>query len=226
MRSAPRAWNALELKLVSARTSTINKGAPEDCSARSSSIDIRSLSFAVALGRGAPSLVFGVAVSIRSVLKEAGGGVRPSNINEPPCRATESNTTRQQTTNNCSLPGTPTNTGSRIKSKELRPRGPNQAIKKQLRRSSLVRDNDKRNTIGRINTAVTAKSTVITLSTSRPCHMSELPNSMKVKSKVISAVVWPYSRKQSHSSTSRAAIVNPAQKAAKKPLPWTASAAA
>ena len=28
----------------------------------SSSIDIRSLSFAVALGRGAPSLVFGVAV--------------------------------------------------------------------------------------------------------------------------------------------------------------------
>ena len=46
--------------------------------------------------------------------------------------------------------------------------------------------------------------------------MSELPNRMKVKSNVISAVVWPYSRKQSHSSTSRAAIVKPAQKAAQE----------
>ncbi|HMF49647.1 MAG TPA: hypothetical protein VK603_13440, partial [Candidatus Saccharimonadales bacterium] len=60
-------------------------GALEDRNARSSSIDIRSLSFAVALGRGAPSLAFGIAVSIGSVLKEAAGGrVRPSSINETP----------------------------------------------------------------------------------------------------------------------------------------------
>src|SRR5882724_12872655 len=111
------------------------------------------------------------------------GGVRPSSISEPPCSASE------QLFVICCLvvllwvPGTPAKTGTRINNKELRPRGPNHAIKKQLRRSSLVRDNDKRNAIGRINTTVIAKSTVITLSTSSPCHISELPNRMKVRAK-------------------------------------------
>jgi hypothetical protein len=60
----------------------------------------------------------------------------------------------------------------------------------------------------------------------RPCQMSEIPKRTKVKRSAISAVVSPYSIKQSQSSTSSMAIVIPAAKAAMNPLPWTLSAAA
>jgi hypothetical protein len=73
--------------------------------------------------------------------------------------------------------------------------------------------------IGRINSTATAKRKIGQLSTVTPLQINELPNRTKVKRSVISAVVWPYSRKQSQSSTSSAAIVIPAAKAARKPLP-------
>ncbi len=59
-----------------------------------------------------------------------------------------------------------------------------------------------------------------------PLQMIDVPNSTNVNSSAISAVVSPYSRKQSHNSTSSAEIVSPAAKAAMKPLPCTDSAAA
>src|SRR5437870_3855594 len=144
---------------------------------------------------------------------------RPSNINEPPWSATESKTIKQQMKNRGSVPGTAAKTGSRIKRSELRPRGPNQAIKRRLRKSSLVPARETKKAMGRINTTVTAKRKTGQLSTVNPLQMSELPNRTKVKRSVISAVVSPYSRKQSQSSTSRAAIVIPAAKAARNPLP-------
>ncbi len=55
--------------------------------------------------------------------------------------------------------------------------------------------------------------------TLRPVQIKELPSSTKVKSKSISAVTAPYSTKQSHNSTSSAAIVIPAANAARNPLP-------
>ena len=60
----------------------------------------------------------------------------------------------------------------------------------------------------------------------RPLQINDDPNSTNVKSNAISAVVSPYSRKQSHSSTSIADTVSPAANAARYPLPWSASAAA
>ena len=123
--------------------------------------------------------------------------------------------------NNGSELGAAANTGTRINSNELRPRGPNQAINRRLRQSSRVPARETINAIGRINSTAAAKTNIGQLATRKPFQISELPNSTKVKSSAISAVVWPYSRKQSHSSTSSAAIVKPAAKAARNPLPCT-----
>src|SRR5207249_5457995 len=144
---------------------------------------------------------------------------RPTNINDPPWSATESKTIRQQMKNRGSVPGTVAKTGNRIKSSELRPRGPNQAIKRRLRKSSGVPAREAKKAMGRIDTTATAKKKTGQLSTVNPPQISELPKRTKVKRSVISAVVSPYSRKQSQSSTSSAAIVIPAAKAARNPLP-------
>ena len=71
-----------------------------------------------------------------------------------------------------------------------------------------------------------AKSSVAPLITVKPLQISEVPKSTKVKRSIISAVTPPYSRKQSQSSTSSAAMVKPAANAARNPLPCMASAAA
>jgi hypothetical protein len=144
---------------------------------------------------------------------------RSRNINEPPWSTTESKTIKQQMENKGSVPGTAAKTGTRIKSSELSPRGPNQAIKRRLRKSSRVPAREIKKATGRINSTAIANRKTGQLSTVSPLQINELPNRTKVKRSVISAVVWPYSRKQSQSSTSSAAIVIPAAKAARKPLP-------
>ena len=68
----------------------------------------------------------------------------------------------------------------RIKSSELKPRGPNQAINRRLRESRFVQKRDKKNATGRISTTTMANSKVVPLSTSSPCQIRELPNKITV----------------------------------------------
>ena len=82
------------------------------------------------------------------------------------------------------------------------------------------------NASGRARNTAAAKSSVAGPIIPRPFQITEVPKRTKVNIKAISAVVSPYSRKQSQSSTSRAEIVRPAAKAARNPLPCTDSAAA
>src|SRR6476469_5614458 len=151
---------------------------------------------------------------------------RLSNISEPPCTAIESNTKKQQMKNKSSASGTTAKTGTSTKRSELRPRGPNHAINIRLRKSNRVPEREIKNATGRIRSENRLKRATGQLKTVNPLQIRWAPKSTNVKSSAISAVVWPYSRKQSQSSTSSAAMVNPAANAARKPLPWTASAAA
>ena len=67
--------------------------------------------------------------------------------------------------------------------------------------------------------AASAKRIVVPDAAEIPPQMIDVPNSTNVNSSAISAVVSPYSRKQSHNSASIADTVRPAAKAAMKPLP-------
>ena len=118
------------------------------------------------------------------------------------------------------------NTASSTSSSELNPRGPNHAISARLRHEIGAGMSAGKNATGRSSNAATVKTIVAGPITARPPQMIDVPNSTNVKSSAISAVVSPYSRKQSHSSTSITEMVRPAAKAAMKPLPCSDSAAA
>src|ERR671922_774606 len=112
-------------------------------------------------------------------------------MGEPPCTTTDSKTTRQQIEKSCALPGTPAKTGRSTSKRELKPRGPNQAIIRRSARSTPDQASDSRKTGGRTSNTMRANSKVGPVITVNPLQMSELPNSTKVKSNAISAVAPP-----------------------------------
>ena len=85
---------------------------------------------------------------------------------------------------------------------ELNPRGPKSAISRLSRPVTCALVRTGYNTIVRAKSAITTKTIVGKSMTERPVQISEVPSATKVRSKSISAVASPYSRKQSHSSTS------------------------
>jgi len=221
---APSASSSLPSYDRSVRASSTMTGTPVSWSRRIASTESVSLSsspFSDVLRRGGGAI--GSAAAWRS---RGARPIFPSHISEPPCKTIDTRTTTQVRENNGSLPGRPAKIGSRMSRRELKPRGPNQAIRSRSFQPKRVPAREVRKAKGRIRIAAAAKAIVRASSRVRPLQMSDPPKRIKVKSNVISAVVSPYSRKQSQSSTSRAAIVIPAANAARKPLPWTASAAA
>src|ERR1051326_3029425 len=101
-----------------------------------------------------------------------------------------------------------------MSSSELKPRGPNHAIKRHSFDLRRIVESAAKKAITRMSATEIARSSTGQLKTVKPVQMSELPKSTNANSSAISAVVSPYSRKQSQRSRSSAAIVSPAVNAA------------
>src|SRR5688572_11929986 len=130
-----------------------------------------------------------------------GDGVwrRSNTKGDRPCSTTEHNTTRQVTGSSGALPGTPAKIGRRTRISELRPRGPNHATSHRLRHDSEVVVSAGNRATGRSTITIATNATIWGLRIVRPDQISELPNSTNVNRSAISAVVSPYSTKQSQS---------------------------
>jgi hypothetical protein len=90
-----------------------------------------------------------------------------------------------------SLPATPANTGSRTRSSELKPRGPDQAISRRVGWSIPIQRSTGSSTRVRASSAMAANSSVAPSATVTPVQMSAAPKATKVKRRNISAVAWP-----------------------------------
>jgi hypothetical protein len=105
-----------------------------------------------------------------------------------PCRKTERSTTRQVISNKRTLPGMPANTGNRIKSNELRPRGPNQATSRRSLGPIPNFASTGSSTAVRTASARNANRIVRASATFNPVQMSHAPNATKVNRRNISEV--------------------------------------
>src|SRR5215207_6140900 len=121
-------------------------------------------------------------------------------------------------------PGTPSNTTSNPNRSDDKPRGPNQPMNMRARLLTAVRRKTRPMANGRAtNNTTSANASAGTSGIAPASDDSSAPKRTNASSIAISAVISPYSRKQSHKSKSVLTITAPAKNTARKPLPPTTS---
>ena len=135
-------------------------------------------------------------------------GFLHNRLGESPCKTTENKTTRQHIGTRLSLPGTPAMTGNKTSNSELKARGPNHAMRNRSFQRRFVGSKAGMNATGRAKNTPAVNRSVPGPMMASPVQMSECPNSTNANIRAISAVVSPYSRKQSHNSTSSAEFLH------------------